>query len=141
MATIGAFLVLILSGELDPPEGLARLVAALAGEYLADLGVWVILERDGCKLRAKEKRKKSASRGRLLKLTQRMTITSFLFAHLSIDNPENVTYRFVAGRIVSIMFALVAAYVSLEFGNELTAIGNVLANVTGNATSFNVTTA
>ena len=50
VATGTAFGALMLSGDLQPTEGLARLAFALAIEYLSDLGVWSVLELDGCEL-------------------------------------------------------------------------------------------
>ena len=50
VATMVAFGTLIAAGELQPAEGLARLAFALACEYFADLGVWVMMESDGYNL-------------------------------------------------------------------------------------------
>ena len=51
MATGAAFGALIVSGRLELVEGLVRLAFALAVEYLSDIGVWLILELDGCELK------------------------------------------------------------------------------------------
>ena len=50
IATIVAFGTLIVKGELQPADGLARLAFALSCEYFADLGVWVMMESDGYNL-------------------------------------------------------------------------------------------
>ena len=47
VATLAAFGVLIATRELEVAGGLARLAFALLCEYIADLGVWSILELDG----------------------------------------------------------------------------------------------
>ena len=47
MATYVGFAAVILSAELAIEEGLARLGFALFVEYVADFGVWSMLEFDG----------------------------------------------------------------------------------------------
>ena len=47
VATVVAFGVLLAAGELQPAEGLGRLAFALVCEYLADLGVWCLMESEG----------------------------------------------------------------------------------------------
>ena len=50
IATVTAFLSLTLRAELGVGEGFLRLVLALGLEYIADLGVWYVLEQNGYRL-------------------------------------------------------------------------------------------
>lgn len=50
VATGAAFGALIVSKNIEAVTGVKRLAVALVVEYLSDMGVWMILEIDGCEL-------------------------------------------------------------------------------------------
>ena len=47
VATIAGFSSLIIDRSLSLGDGMARMVAALVAEYIADVIVWTVLEREG----------------------------------------------------------------------------------------------